>query len=235
MQKLKTLFSASLIASSLLAALPAAAYDAGDIIVRVGAATVAPNDDSDKVDVAGLALLDGVELNSDTQLGITGTYMINQNWGVELLAATPFQHDLKVEGVGIDAGSSKHLPPTLSFQYYPRGGQNGVQPYVGVGINYTVFFDEGIDGQLEGALGAITQPVTGSTAPVKADLELDSSWGLAMQAGFDYPINESLSLNVAVWYIDIDTKAKISTAVADVRFDVEIDPWVYMVGLAYKF
>ena len=235
MQKLKSIFFASLIISGLLTALPAFAYEAGDIIVRVGAATVAPNDDSDKIDVAGLALLDGVKVDSDTQLGITGTYMINSNWGVEVLAATPFQHNIEVKGVGIDAGSTKHLPPTVSFQYYPRGGQQGIQPYVGVGVNYTVFFEEDVDGALEGALGAITQPVTGGTAPVKADLELDNSVGLALQAGFDYPINEKLSLNAAIWYIDIDTEAKISTAIADVKFDVEIDPWVYMVGLAYKF
>ena len=54
MQKLKSIFSASLIISGLLTALPAFAYEAGDIIVRVGAATVAPNDDSDKIDVAGV-------------------------------------------------------------------------------------------------------------------------------------------------------------------------------------
>jgi outer membrane protein len=73
-----------------------------------------------------------------------------------------------------------------------------------------------------------------------ADLDLDDSWGLALQAGVDIPINDNWAFNVGVWYLDIDTTAEI-TAKADgataakVKFDVDIDPWVYNVGIAYKF
>jgi outer membrane protein len=42
--------------------------------------------------------------------------------------------------------------------------------------------------------------------------------------------------NVSVWNIDIDTEARLYVNNARVdKIDVEIDPWVYMVGLGYRF
>jgi outer membrane protein len=217
-------------------AIPAQAYEKGDWIFRAGAANVDPDTDSDKIDVAGLATLDGVDVDDNTQLGITATYMLTDIWAIELLAATPFEHDITVKGVPVDAGSTKHLPPTLTFMWYPMGGKpSKFQPFVGVGINYTYFWDEDTDSELEAALGVITEPVTGSTDPVPADLDLDDSWGVAARAGFDYLFNDKWGINAGVWWIDIDTEATIKTELADVKFDVEIDPWVYMIGVSYKF
>ncbi len=212
------------------------AYEQGDWIIRSGAINVNPNVQSDKIDVAGLATLKGADVDDDTQLGITGTYMLTDIWAIELLAATPFTHDISVSGTNIQAGSSKQLPPTLTFMWYPMGGKpSALQPFVGIGVNYTHFWDEKVDSQLEAALGAITEPVTGSTDPVPAKLTLDDSWGVAGRAGFDYLLNDNWGINVGVWYIDIDTEATIKTPLANVKFDVELDPWVYMLGVSYKF
>ena len=49
----------------------------------------------------------------------------------------------------------------------------------------------------------------------------------------DFPLSEHWGINVGVWYLDIDTTAKINTDVGTVKFD--IDPWVYNIGVAYKF
>lgn len=206
------------------------AYEAGDIIVRVGATTVSPDESSDKIVIPTnpATVLDGAKVGDDTQLGLIGTYMLSDTMGLELLAATPFTHDISIAGVGIDAGSTKQLPPTLSFQWYPRGGQDGWQPYLGVGVNYTIFFDEKVDGELEDALGALI-------GAERVDLELEDSFGLAGQAGVDIPLGNNWALNLGVWYIDIGTTAKIKTDVGKVKFDVDIDPWVYNVGVAYKF
>jgi len=116
----------------------------------------------------------------------------------------------------------------LSFQWYPRGGQDGWQPYFGIGVNYTIFFDEEVDPQLEAALGAILDAS-------KVDLELDDSVGLSAQAGVDFPLSDQWSINLGVWYMDLGTTAKIKTDVGTVKFDVDIDPWVYNVGIAFKF
>ena len=109
------------------------AYEAGDVILRVGAATVAPDADSDVVPGLGVT----VDVDDNTQLGIIPVYMVDPNWGIELLAATPFKHDIDVNELPIKAGSTKHLPPTLTVQWYPRGDKSGWQPYLGVGVNYT--------------------------------------------------------------------------------------------------
>ena len=229
-----TKHTAALAAIIAALALPVQAYEQGDWIIRVGAANVDPDTDSDPINIADIQTLPGgVDVDDDTQLGITATYMLTDIWAVELLAATPFDHDITLEDAPIDAGSTKHLPPTLTFMWYPMGGKDSAfQPYVGAGINYTYFWDEEVDGELEAALGAII----GSPDPVPADLDLDDSWGLAARAGFDYLFNENWGFNASVWWIDIDTEATIETDVApDVKFDVEIDPWVYMIGVSYKF
>lgn len=227
---MKDIVTAALIAAMTSGAMAVQAYEEGDWILRVGAATVSPNEASDKVIIPTepATVLKGVDIDGDTQLGLIGAYMITDNFGLELLAATPFEHDISISGTGIDAGSIKHLPPTLSLQWYPRGGQAGWQPYLGVGLNYTYIFDEEVDSDLEDALGALI-------GASEVDLEADSSFGFAAQAGVDFPLSEHWALNAGVWYLDIDTEAKIITDVGTVKFDVDIDPWVYNIGIAYKF
>lgn len=197
------------------------AYEAGDWILRAGAVTVAPDADSDTVPGLGVT----VDVDDNTQLSLIGTYMATEQFGIELLAATPFSHDIDVNEINAQAGETKHLPPTLSIQWYPRGGSAGWQPYVGVGVNYTYFFDEEADSDLEGIVG-------------KADLDLDDSFGLSASAGVDIPFGEHWAFNAGIWYIDIDTTAEVTLREAGnqkVKFDVDIDPWVYNIGIAYKF
>jgi len=166
------------------------AYEQGDWVLRVGATTVSPDTDSDDINLPG-GLVAKAEVDNDTQLGIIPAYMITDTLAIEVLAATPFSHDIEAQGQGsisgtnLDAGSTKHLPPTISLQWYPRGGQSGWQPYIGAGLNYTVFFDEKTDGQLVGLLGSLTDGAVDD-----ADLSLDDSWGLALQAGVDIAIDE---------------------------------------------
>lgn len=208
----------------------AAAYEAGDIIVRVGAVTVDPHESSSDVTLNGDGLGAGVGVDSNTQLGFTGTYMITNQVGIELLAATPFSHTVSGSGT-LDAlgihkvADIKHLPPTLTAQYYFLEPSSKVQPYAGLGLNYTMFFDEEASSQLESGLGA------------EYDVELDDSIGLAAQLGVDCLFDDHWALNVAVWYIDIDTTATIDSKDGTVRIksDVDVDPLVYMIGAAYKF
>lgn len=222
----KSLLALSILATALAAPL-AHAYQAGDIILRAGAATVDPHEDSSTISTAATGSLAGTKatLDSDTQLGLTGTYMLTDNLGIGLLAATPFQHQVSIKGMplGLDGklADVKHLPPTLSLQYFPLAASSRLQPYVGAGLNYTVFFDEDLTGQRE------TQGFS--------NLELDDSWGLALEAGVDYMLTDSLLLNATVWYLDIDTTATADSAFGKVKVDVDVDPWVYMVGLGYKF
>lgn len=222
----KSLLALSVLATALAAPL-AQAYQAGDVILRAGAATVAPNEDSSTISTTATGSLAGTKatVDSNTQLGLTGTYMLTDNLGLGLLAATPFQHQVDIKGMplGLDGklADIKHLPPTLSLQYFPLDASSRLQPYVGAGINYTVFFDEDLTSQRE--------------AQGFSNLELDDSWGFALEAGIDYALTENVLLNATVWYLDIDTTATADSAFGKVKVDVDVDPWVYMVGLGYKF
>ena len=216
-------------AAVLSLAIPAMAYEAGDMIVRVGAITVDPQDNSSGVNLNGTPITgSGVEANADTELGITFTYMFDAHWGLELLAASPFKHTLKGTGgtlasLGLgDIADVKQLPPTLSAQYYFNGAKDKFQPYVGLGVNYTTFFDEKASNEYETVFGP-------------SNVTLDDSWGLAAQVGFDYQVEQNFRLNVGVWYMDIDTDATIKSPGTIVKTTANLDPLVYMFGLAYAF
>lgn len=222
----KTLFTASVLAVALAAPF-AQAHQAGDVILRAGAITVEPREDSGNVftSITGAITGSKATLDSDTQLGLNFAYMVTDKLGVELLAATPFEHSVGLSGMPLgldgDFADVKHLPPTLSLVYYPLDTKSAFQPYVGLGVNYTVFFDEELNSRRKGEQFG--------------NLELDDSWGLAAQVGMDFMLTDQLMLNAQVRYIDIDTEATADSAFGKVKVDVDVDPMVYMVGLGYKF
>ncbi|MGC6247552.1 OmpW family outer membrane protein [Bisgaard Taxon 45] len=186
----------------------AVAHQAGSVIVRGGPILVVPNasinHDVFKFDV-----------NSNAQLGLTATYMATDNLGVELLAATPFSHEITLGNTLV--GKTKHLPPSLYAQYYFLDKDAKARPYVGVGVNYTTFFSE------KERLNGVT------------DLKLKDSWGPAFNAGVDIQVAENLFLNTAVWYAKIKSKATFKLNGEEHKVNVKLDPTVFFVGLGYRF
>ncbi|KXF90638.1 OmpW/AlkL family protein [Phaeobacter inhibens] len=190
--------------SAALAALagPALAQSQGDWTLGVGIANVNPKSDNGTV-VGAAATID-----DDTALTFTAEYFIRDNIGIELLAASPFEHDISLNGAY--TATTKHLPPTLSVNYhFPT--QTKFKPFVGVGINYTTFFEES------------------SPAGV---ISLDDSVGLALNLGADWQISDRGALRVNVRYMDIETDVtlngtKIGTA--------EIDPVTVGFGYVHRF
>lgn len=231
---MKTKLSLIAIALSAFAAAPAMA----DFSINVGAINVMPDESSSNLNVietvAGLpAGSTGVAVNNNTQLGLTFDYKFTENFGLQLIAATPFSHDLKVKGSAIDGlniGKTKHLPPTLMAQYHFTQHAK-FQPFVGVGLNYTTFFDEKVNGDLEGALIALDV----TTANDDVSLSLSESWGLAVQAGFNYAINERMGVHFMVSKMAIDTTGNVKVNGATVQsVNVDIDPLVAMLGFRWK-
>ena len=113
----------------------AMAHDAGEFFVRAGTATVRPNAGSDDVLKMG-----NFQVDNNTQLGVTMTWMATENIGVELLAATPFEHKVGLGATG-QLATVHHLPPTLMAQWYFGDSKSKIRPYLGAGVNYTTFFD----------------------------------------------------------------------------------------------
>jgi outer membrane protein len=218
---IKTLLLAGAALAGAIAA-PAQAAQ-GDVLVRLRGIMVAPNEKSGSV----LSAFPGekVKVNDTITPEIDITYMATDHIGFELIAATS-RHT--VSGVTGTTGSlgklaaTNALPPTLTMQYHflPEGK---IRPYVGAGVNYTLFFNSDASSALTGAVG-------------KTDVHLSDSFGWAGQAGVDIDLNQTFFLNLDVKYIDIDTKARLSTANAGVqRVKVSLDPLVFGVGVGMRF
>ncbi|ANI29181.1 membrane protein [Yersinia entomophaga] len=204
-----------LLAAATLAPSLASAHQEGDYIFRAGTATVRPNAGSD--DVLGQG---SFSADNNTQLGLTFSYLVTDNIGVELLAATPFRHKIGLGAMG-NIAEVKQLPPTLMAQYYFGDKQDKLRPYLGVGLNYTTFFDQKFNN-------------TGSEAGL-TDLSVKDSWGIAGQAGLDYMVSENWMLNMSVWWMNIETDVKFKAAGQEHTINTRLDPWVFMFGAGYRF
>jgi outer membrane protein len=200
----------STLAVLLLAGLAAQSASAADWFVRGGLTNVNP--DSDNGSLAGGAL--DTSIGSNTQLGLTFGYHINPNLAIEVLAATPFSHDVSLNGA--KAGSFKHLPPTVSLQYY-FNADGKVSPFVGAGLNYTWTFSE--DSKTGG-------PISGT------DLSIGNSFGFAGQLGLRFAASKDWDVVVDARYIDIS--ADVSVNGANVG-EATVDPMVYSIMVGKRF
>lgn len=206
--RLSTRF-APLAALAALALAPAAmAQAAGDWTFSVGAHVVDPA--SDNGTLAGGAL--ATDVGSDWRPTITAEYFFSPRLGLEILASLPFEHAIRLNGAA--AGSTKHLPPTVTLQYHFAGSPR-VKPFIGAGVNYTLFFGEETRGPLAGT-----------------ELELDASLGLAAHAGLDFAVGKGKWLRVDARWIDIDTDVKVDGASVGT---VNIDPVVYGAAFVWAF
>ncbi|MFP3480474.1 OmpW family outer membrane protein, partial [Burkholderia sp. SIMBA_057] len=84
------------------------------------------------------------------------------------------------------------LPPTLTAQYhfFPK---ERVSPYVGAGINYTLFYREDAANKANGIGLRIT------------DTDYENRFGWALQAGVDVALTGNWSLNLDVKKIFLKT------------------------------
>lgn len=200
---------AAALAAGLLAG-TAQAYEAGNWLFRIGAYGVFPESDN-MSNVLGT----GANLNVDDgySLGFNFTYMINPNIGIELLLALPFRHDINLGGLG-KVAETDQLPPTLSVQYHFTP-ESSVRPYVGIGLNYTNFFNEDTKGALEGT-----------------SLKLDDSWGVAGQFGIDIDVAPNWFVNADIRYIGISSDATLNGVGIGT---VDINPWVVGLTVGTRF
>jgi outer membrane protein len=136
------------------------------------------------------------------------SYLFTPNVSVELVLATA-KHNATVADGAMDLGSTWILPPTLLLQYrFAPDAQ--VRPYLGAGINMTLFYNE--------ELGADVSAV-----------DYDTAIGFAMQGGLDIPLGDGK------WFLNLDAKKVILGT--DVTIDngaimaeVDIDPWILGAG-----
>lgn len=209
-----------------IAATPAAA-EQGDWLVRLRGVIVAPNEDSSAV----LPSFPTASVSVDNAITpeLDFTYFFTDYIGAELILATS-KHDISGEGAlaGLnELADTWVLPPTLTLQYHLMPGSR-VRPYIGAGVNYTIFYSEDASPALVGAIG-----------PTSVDL--DDSFGFALQAGVDIDITERVFFNLDIKYVDMDTTATLFTPgvspTPDVinTVDVDLNPIIAGIGFGMRF
>jgi outer membrane protein len=114
---MKKLITSITITATLLSAInPVCAYEQGDWVVWADLTNIMPDDSSSNVNVEGADLGIGVNDDDNTQLGLNFVYFHSPQLAIEVLAATPFSHDIDLNTLGA-LGNTKHLPPTVSANY----------------------------------------------------------------------------------------------------------------------
>ena len=169
-----------------------------------------------------------VNISNDLIPELDITYFFTKNIAAELILGTTKHNvntvasDLSPIGGGIadvDLGSVRLLPPTLLAQYhfYPN---EYVKPYIGAGINYTLFYD--------------VKP-----GNVVKDVEYDNALGFAFQVGSDFFFTDNFFVNLDVKYIMLKTDVTVDASNLapglSIPAEVDINPLLIGLGFGYRF
>ena len=153
----------------------------------------------------------GLSVNNKTIPEIDISYFINKNVAVELILTVPQKQTVNSTALGTDIGTFKHLPPVITLQYHFDNFAD-FKPYVGAGLNYT-------------QITQVNLLVGGATIN-------SHSWGGALQAGIDFPIDKNLSFNIDIKKLSLKTDVFVGGANKGL---LKLDPTLIGVGLGYRY
>ncbi len=177
--------------------------------MRLRGIYVAPDDSATITPIGGTTDIDAAVVPE-----LDFTYFLSENIAAELILGTT-KHDVAATGTtlgNVDLGSVWLLPPTLTLQYHFTGNE-GVKPYIGAGINYTIFYN--VDD------------------PAGLSLDYDNSFGYALQFGVDFAAGENAFWNIDVKKLFLSTDVSINGGA--ITADVDIDPWIIGIGYGWRF
>lgn len=149
----------------------------------------------------------GLDVKADATAEIDISRIITPNISVELVLATASQ---EVKSGSTSLGTVQHLPPTLVVQFHPIT-KGSFDPYLGGGGNLTIFY--GKSGGLEA-------------------LDLSTSVGYALNAGFNVGLGSRGVFNVDGKYVNIKTDVKSAGTKV---YALKINPFVIGAGFGYHF
>lgn len=144
------------------------------------------------------------------------SYFFTKNIAAELVLTWPQQVNITAGQGNTNIGKVTALPPSLLAQYHFTE-LGAFKPYVGAGVNYTIFGNRS------------NFPALGNAVQVD-----QSSVGFVGQVGMDYMFDKNWGMNLDLKY------AMISTNVTTVQGGTNLgkltlNPWMPAVGVTYKF
>lgn len=215
-----------LIPAMLTCAIAANAQTAGTWLVRGGVTTITPNVSSGDLSVPSLAgTKSSISSSSRASGGVT--YMVDNNFSIDVPIAMPFQHDISGDGAILGAGKIadvKALPATVMAQWRFMEPTSTFRPYVGAGITYAAFY---------GARSTSTlTALTGGTPSNPTTLAIDSKWAATAQIGASISIDKNWFVDASYTYTPLSTRTTLSTGQT---LDAKLDPSSVSLAVGYKF
>jgi outer membrane protein len=203
----KKMLAAALCAAIVSGSAMAQASGEGPLMIRLRGVQIDTANKSDPVGGSGAS--DRIHVSKKTIPDLDISYFFTRNIAAELVLTYPQRHDVTLDGDKI--GTFKHLPPTLTVQYHFLPDAV-IRPYVGAGVNLTLISD--VD--LLGGAGSLEH----------------YSVGFAAQAGLDVKLDRNWYVNVDVKKVQIRSDVKVG---GDKVSEVKIDPWLFGIGVGYRF
>jgi outer membrane protein len=198
-------------ASAQTPASPGVGKAANTVMVRARVLGVIPLDSTSSISGIGGT----VDATNAVTPEVDISYFLTENLAFELIAATT-KHTINANGTAlgnVKVGSTWVLPPALTAQYHfnPRGE---FSPYLGLGINYTIFYS------------------TDGSGPATS-LAINNNWGFVMQAGVDWNFKGNWFANFDVKQIILSTEAKINGGAIVAK--TALNPLIIGAGIGYRF
>ena len=223
---MKTTFKLSLLALALVAGSAAQAQSAGTWMVRAGGTGIYPQVSSGNLSPPAFPNTQ-TDVSSDWQLGGGVTYMITDNWSVDVPLALPFKHTLTgagaIGGVG-SIGTVKAIPATVFGQYRFGEAKAAFRPYLGAGLTYAYFYDENATNTLNA--------LSGGTPANPTTFSIEAKFALSVQAGATYAFNERWFVDGVVGYTWLKNTTTLSTGQTQ---RMTLNPVSVAVAVGYRF
>ncbi|WP_295797452.1 OmpW family outer membrane protein [uncultured Microbulbifer sp.] len=225
-----------------------------DFIVRVGGSYMSPRQDQVSFVDETFQYFDAFRttVDPDAEWGwyINAEWKPIEHWGIELSYTDGDKHasgsadgyfSLFFDGVEFgDVASFDADISTASLKFYPLDESCMVQPYIGGGISYTDFSEDGFRRSLRDELAEVG---------LQGNFDMGYSWGYTWQAGIDFNFGRDSSwlVNVAAVYArsvtdmrlqlldDVPPPADVEPFFESYSGDYIYDPWMFNLSVGYKF
>jgi outer membrane protein len=193
------------------------AQEKGEWRARLRGTVVAPDASATITTIGGSA-----DISTTIIPELDFTYFLTKNFSANLILGTT-RHEITATKTAlgdVKVGKVWLLPPTLTFLYHAPVAK-GVLPYIGAGVNYTIFYGT-------------------KNGPAIAKTDYENKFAFAAQIGSDFDISKDFFLNIDVKKIWLRTDATVTTLPsvaggATVVANTKIDPWLFSFGIGKKF
>jgi len=199
-------------------ALAAGAVQAQDNIFKGGAIFYQTHDKT--TGIRGFGIPPGADASVGDAWTLLFTYerMFRPDFGIELVLGLPPKIEAKGSGttafLGDNILSAKNIAPTLLFNYHFGAPSDTWRPYVGIGVNYTIFSD--------------------IKSKLASKVQMSDSVGIAGQIGLDYHYDKNWGAFASIGAAKVKTDL-IAVESTVLTTTIDFRPVTYAFGVSYRF